>query len=207
MDDERLAWLLDIAEHAVRSLLKHTGIHSEVTEEDLEDMRQEALSRMLAALARRPQLDDERGYLFVIARWAAMDYVIWWNRGIRSRMYFPPRERAEKRKLPKLVSLEALEDAGFQARAEERQEYVREPLPPEQAAALLRIFYDSRSKRGRRGLMAAVRDVRIVNCVVMGYTNTGIAHELGLPSRREASHYRLSIRARLRNYAERKGVL
>jgi hypothetical protein len=207
MEESELAdYLDDIADHAVRSLIKHTGIAPWVTDQEFNDMKQEAILRMLLVLRRGKVLREQRAYLFVAARDAARAFIFWWQRSVRSNAYFSG-DRARNKELRarvRLVSLEALEEAGWQARCDEQpeREHAAEPLPPEQSAALFNIFLSDRKKRGGRGLAAAVRDVRIVNCVVMGYTNHGIAHELQITNR-DASHYRLSIRNRLRNYLER----
>jgi hypothetical protein len=210
MDDETVAYLLDIANHAARSLIRHLGLMAEITDEDVEDMQQEAVARLLLIIRRKPEFADpeKRGYLFAAARIAAMNYIFWWRRGLRCNAHFSQDRQRNKelRNQVRVISLEALEEAGWQARAEEHErEYTRDPLPVEYNNKLFDIFYRSRNKRGGRGMMAAVRDVRIVNCVWMGYTNAGIAHELGLASRGDASHYRQSIQARLRSYAEKAG--
>lgn len=212
MEPEEVEFYLDIADHAVRSLMRRMNLYGEVTGQDLDDMRQEALLRLLDLVHRRPDManPDKRGYLFICARHAALAWAFWWSRGLASKAYLHQNRKrnSELKKKIRLLSLEELKEVGWEPRSDyDERDTLGQPLPPEYNKALFDIFLDARSKRGRRGMMAAIRDVRIVNCVVMGYSNEAIATELGFSSRADTSHYRRSIRYMLHSHAERVGAL
>lgn len=69
-------------------------------------------------------------------------------------------------------------------------------LAPEIAQRLLCDFLAQRQKKGSRGRHAAEQDVRILDLILTGYSNDGIAIETGL-SVKSVKTYRKRIRKRL----------
>lgn len=66
------------------------------------------------------------------------------------------------------------------------------------------MFLKHRVKRGQRGYKASRRDARICKLILEGYSNEGIAQELG-QSPHNIRRYRTDIRHRLREVAKQKG--
>lgn len=80
-------------------------------------------------------------------------------------------------------------------------DYEKEPefVSPLQVSEsqLADLFLKHRKKKGRRGYNAAVRDAKICNLILAGYSNAGIAQELGI-SEHNIRRYRTDIRKRLK---------
>lgn len=180
--------LIDIADHAVRSLLVRN--HYGVDDHEYDDMRQSALVRMLEAIRQDKTLRDANGYLFVAARHAAFDWLWWWEHG-RTYAYcrYTPAVR--------LVDLDnttySIEDIA--------PDQDRSGLTDDQKAQVERIMLNGRHKRGTRGSDAAHRDVQILDLLVRGHSNFGICQELNIPYCCINS-YRFHIRERLEQYAK-----
>lgn len=75
-------------------------------------------------------------------------------------------------------------------------------LPGQVVARLVNLFLAARSQRRGRAVQAAVRDVRIVDLLVQGYNNDGVALELGM-SVDHVKRARAFIKTTLRTEAER----
>ena len=65
------------------------------------------------------------------------------------------------------------------------------------------LFLKFRSKRGRRGYEASLRDAKICKMILAGYSNEGIAQELG-QSPDNVRRYRTDIRRRLTKIAAKQ---
>lgn len=63
------------------------------------------------------------------------------------------------------------------------------------------LFLKHRSKKGRRGYSASLRDAKICNLILAGHSNNGIAQELGI-SPHNVRRYRTDIRKRLAKIAQ-----
>lgn len=78
-------------------------------------------------------------------------------------------------------------------------------LRREFAEALTEAFLDQRVKKGARGAAAASRDVSILDLSIQGYSDDGIAMELGCTPA-SAKSWRRDIKARLRRIADAGGL-
>lgn len=85
------------------------------------------------------------------------------------------------------------------------EHYESEPLDSEINNALLNEFYQQRVKRGERGLEAAMQEVLILDLLHQGWSDEGIALELGI-AWWSVRTYRNRIRERLRILAEKKNI-
>jgi len=196
--------LLDIADHATRSLIKRVLIGARISDAEADDMRQAAVLKLRLYGQKHDLNIGMRPLLFVIAKHAAFEWIYWWQHNIRNSAYFCGNRMAnsEQRKSIQVISLDGIEDSGYQLAAE-IPDLATEPLPKEVNDQLYKILCDERKKKGMRGTMAAVRDIRIINYVVMGYNNTAIDNELN-SSGRDISHYRRSIQKRLSNHLNKR---
>lgn len=75
----------------------------------------------------------------------------------------------------------------------------------ESARVFYRILLDSRSKKGRRGKQAAAREANILVLRLAGYSNAGIANELGIAAK-DVEYYLRGARRRLVDYINRMEV-
>lgn len=78
-------------------------------------------------------------------------------------------------------------------------------LQPELAEALKGAFLAQRVKKGERGEKAAARDVRILDLKIRGYSDDGIAVELGCTPK-SAKSWQRDVRARLRRIVAQGGL-
>jgi hypothetical protein len=88
------AELLDIADHAARYVVARSCVA--VTGDDLDDMRQAAVTALLSA---QQHCDRSGGYLFVVAKRQALDWLYWWMYG-RPWAHFIHKRRYRWEKLP-----------------------------------------------------------------------------------------------------------
>lgn len=174
--------LLDIADHAVKSLIRRNGYF--VDQLCYEDMVGSAIVRMLE-VDTTVITGDVNGYLYRTAYHAAFDWIWWWQFG-KSYAYCRYTKPLQ------------LEDINEMDRSFDTYDVVSN-LSPEQLATLRSILLSGRIKRGSRGEQAAKRDVQILDLLARGYTNQGICQELGLPYSSVVS-YRGRIREALQTY-------
>ena len=76
-------------------------------------------------------------------------------------------------------------------------------LPDDVLTALFKIFLESRQKRGKRSILAACREVYIVNGLYRGDSPAGIANDLNI-STHSVKKYRRHIMKCLRAYAQQQ---
>lgn len=76
-------------------------------------------------------------------------------------------------------------------------------LPPNVRSDLAKIFLECRNKRGDRGRTAASRDAAILDLLARGYSDDGIALELGI-SWYSVREYRKIIKRNLRKELDRR---
>jgi len=197
-----IEYLIDIADHATKSLVKRNLIGANINGDEYDDMKQAAILHLLELSQRRDLTPDLRPLLFVRARYAAFQWIYWWKHSVRQCAYFSndTRGNSTKRKSINVLSIDEMTENGFQLPNQEIIEE-RKPLSAGINNALFDIFLNTRNKKGQRGMNAAIRDVRIVNYLVMGYGNEGIAFEIG-STKNNISHYRRGIRYRLAERVE-----
>ncbi len=96
-------------------------------------------------------------------------------------------------------------DKGHTSHLQDYESYEGEPqfISPLEVSEsrLADLFLKHRSKKGRRGKNASLRDAKICNLILAGYSNDGIAQEMGI-SRHNVRRYRTDIRARLAKIAQ-----
>jgi len=161
----------DLAKKAVRCALVRLG-HPAVTSADFEDMEQEA-----AAALWQSQGHGEN-YAFVCARNAATNWYIGFVWGVHRKDVQPHATPvADAQALPE-------DEADWHIAPEPES---RGGIPPEMHLKVLDIFQNA-------------RDVAILQLVLEGYTNEGIAQELGLTPA-SIKRYRSEIRRKLEEEA------
>lgn len=179
--------ILDIADHAVRSLIRRNGYL--VRQPEFEDMTQSAVVRVLE-VDQTKITGDCRGYLYRAAYRAAFDWLWWWDHG-------KPYSYCRYTAAPKMVVID--EDV-----PEPEPEPEPRGLTAAEQARLAEILLMGRRRRGARGAAAARREAQIVNLLMQGYESAGICQELGLPYTCVNS-YRQRIRQSLRRYIDATG--
>lgn len=168
----------EIADHAARSAWYVLG-QPPLTEQDWEDFHQEA------ALAVWRYSHMSAAYRFVAARSAVV------TRYVREMMAHNPAATTPLDVAERLdVAVPDDEAVG---------------LPSDVAVELANLFLAARKQRRGRAVEAALRDVRIVDLLVHGRSNDGIAVELGVPVN-SVKKYRNHIKRILETEAQRRGV-
>lgn len=190
MNDDPAA-ILDLATRAARSarwLIDDWNFNPA----DLMDMIQAAAEAILA------HIDQNESYAFVCGRNAALSWWFGFHLEVPRQIMYRTLATARKGPPRRRISLDALEESGFQLAAALP---ANEPqhLSAERRMALFDILYRSRQKRGKRGLLAATRDVQIVDFIVAGYSNAAIAFEMATKAE-HIKKYRQGIRKTLAGY-------
>jgi DNA-directed RNA polymerase specialized sigma24 family protein len=143
---------------------------------DWEDLKQEAWVAAWRASHASHAKANPAGYLFVVARSQVF------TRYVRDVVARNP------------VSLWPLALADW---VEVEETGKREPLPEQIRAGLEQIFRAARTQQQGRAVVAAQRDVRIVDLLWQGYRNAAIAQALGIPLD-SVKKYRADIKRVLR---------
>lgn len=152
------------------------------TPADYEDMRQEA------ALAIWQHLDKGEKYALSCGINAALKwyrfYVLDWHRNDKIPQ---PTPQSESIKIAESENGDSLIEKFL---ATDFDSYI---LDTEIIESLIELFLAARIKKGQRGLEAATRDARIVAMLCEGYSDIGIAQELGTKTE-NIKKYRQHIR-------------
>lgn len=115
-----------------------------------------------------------REYAIVAAKRAALQEWAWW-------MLNNPHRRHDLRGGSRVPdrSLRAPEVRRLEAAIRD-EETVAFGMSEDMLKELVELLYNTRQKRGRRGLLAAVREANVIALVLRGYTNREIAKEMGM---------------------------
>ena len=148
----------------------------DLTPQDYEDVLGAAALGSAQAQKARP---DNEPYEFISARNVAMNFIV--------------RQIFEKGRPGTLQDYEGYEG---------ESEFVS-PLEVSESQ-LADLFLKHRKKKGRRGYSASLRDAKICNLILSGYSNAGIAQEMGITAD-NVRRYRTDIRDRLSKIAQESG--
>lgn len=141
---------------------------SDLTEQDYQDV---VGSAALGSVKGQKWQPDNQSYEFVCAKNEAMSFI-----------------------------LTQIFDNGHTSHLQDYEDYEGEPqfVSPLEVSEnqLADLFLKYRSKKGRRGYNASLRDAKICNLILAGYSNDGIGQEMDI-SAHNVRRYRTDIRARL----------
>ena len=181
---------------AARHAFERAGIETHLRAAHYDDAIQEAIVGFIRCQDKAPSV----GYAFTTATRQAMQFIFSFLREDKS-------HQVGKYEFPDVTELSdgiLAVNGGVRLSPEDamiakEESSSRDGMLDDAADVILEIMKDSRKQKRGRAVVAAVRDTNILLLSLQGYSNDGIALEMGM-SNSEVKDYLSKARTRIKNY-------
>lgn len=166
---------------AYKCVARVVGAKFRLLPEDWRECQREAVAQMCVYASKRPHLSENRKYMFVVGC-------------CRIREFLFGKHGKPNMSVLKNGNCQFEKVEGWLLKPDSK--YQSDDFCDKNAHLIFSFLLDLRSKKGARGQAASLRDMQIIKLAALGWSNSEIGDELGIPAD-HIKKYRQQIKRRL----------